>query len=293
MNDVPIIAYYNGNISTLDDVKVSPCDRAHMFGDAVYECMRVYNGQVFIMHEHMARLSASLRALSINLNIDITEEISKNIACNGVIEGMVYVQISRGSAPRNHSFYNCALTPNILLYAKHFAEHPTKADQQNGIKAITHDDLRWARCDIKTTNLLANCLIQTHANQNGAVEALLFRNGMLTEATASNVFLLKNETYLTPPLSNFILPGTRRKFLLERLKATGRNVIERPIEKAEIMSADEIFITSTIKEVVPVIEVDNQPIGKGIVGNHAQFALGLLKEATQVRKDVGVAALTA
>ncbi len=279
MNESTIIAFFNGEACPLDELKVPANDRGYLFADAVYEVLRVYDGQAFLIAEHIARLANSLRALCIEVNVDIAVEIQRCIAVNNVFEGMVYLQISRGAAPRNHSFDKLSLTPNILMYAKRFLEHPSKRDQINGIKAITHEDLRWSRCDIKTTNLLANCMIQTGAFQHGASEAILLRNDLVTEGTSSNIFLVKDGTYCTPPLSQFILPGTRRKLVLDRLRATGRKVIERQIEKTEIAYADEIFITSTVKEIVPIIEVDQKPVGKGVIGNHAQFALGLIKDA--------------
>lgn len=279
MNELKIIASFNQQDRLLDEVLVPVGDRAFMFGDAVYEVLRVYDGQAFLLSEHMARLSSSLRSMRINFEQDLSDEIIRNIAINQVLEGMVYLQISRGEAPRSHSFHKLVPKPNTLIYTKSFPDHPSKLEQTIGIKAITHEDLRWSRCDIKTTNLLANCLIQTHAHDCGAAEALLIRNGMLTEGTSCNVFLVKDQTYLTPPLSNHVLAGTRRKLLLDRLKATGRKVVERPVDKSELFLADEIFITSTVKEIVPVIELDDKPVGRGYVGNHAKFAQGLIKDA--------------
>ncbi len=280
MSEQKIIAEFNGNEVYLDELKVPVTDRAYMFGDAVYEVMRVYRGQVFLFEAHLARLANSLRAMHMEVSLaDLREKVTRNIAANSASDAMVYLQISRGTASRNHSFHDAALIPNVLIYTKTFTKHPAKAEQLAGIKAITHIDLRWSRCDIKTVNLLANCLMQTYANEQGAAEAILIRDDMITEGSTSNVFLVKDGVYFTPPLSNFILPGTRRQFVIDRLRAAGCTVDERMLAHSMIADADEIFITSTVKEIIPVIEVDQVAIGTGNAGHHTRFAQRLMDHA--------------
>ena len=220
-----IIAYFNGQEILLDELKVSANDRAYIFGDAIYEVLRVYRGQPMIINAHMNRLKNSLKAIGM-AELDLTEQILRNISLNKIIEGMVYVQVSRGSAPRVHSFYKLDLSPNILIYAKAFTEHPSENDAKNGISAITHEDIRSSICHIKTINLLPNCLLQTKAHEQGASEAILHRGEIITEGTSCNVFMVKNNSIFTPPLSHAVLPGTRRQFLIDNFKIP---VIEREI----------------------------------------------------------------
>lgn len=273
-----IIAHYNGMDMPLHDVKIPILDRAYLFGDAVYEVLRIYRGVPFLFHEHLARLKNSLDAMAINYSGDIAALVEKNIADNNIVEGMVYIEISRGVAQRNHSFYKLSLNPSIVIYCTHFPEHPSERDFARGISAITHDDIRWGLCRIKTVNLLANCLIQTKAHARDCSEALLLRDGKLTEGTSSNVFVVKNNEFITPPLSDHILPGTRRAFLIRELRRANKIVIERDLYKHELFDADEIFITSSIKEVLPVIFLDENPIGRG-VGENATFARRLIDNA--------------
>lgn len=263
-------AFYNGQTLPLDQVKVSVNDRSYVFGDGVYEVLRVYQGRPMILAAHMNRLKNSLKAIKIK-EMDLSDQILANIELNNIVEGMVYVQVSRGTAPRVHSFYNLDLSPNVLIYSKSFTSHPSEQDAQNGISAITHEDLRSSHCNIKSINLLANCLIQSKANEQGALEAILIRAGFVCEGTSSNVFLVKDGQIFTPPLSGAVLPGTRRAFLIEALKKD-REVIERPIKQEELYSADEVFITSTIKEAVGVIKIDGKSIDQAQVGPITKLA---------------------
>lgn len=276
----PIIAFFNKQPVPLDELRVPVTDRAYLFGDAVYEVLRVYNGRAFLFEKHMARLARSLREVLItNANVThIAEDILSNIAVNHVREGMVYVQVSRGCAPRNHSFFNEPLTPSILIYTKPFNEHPALTEAQKGMSAITHDDIRWGRCDIKTINLLANCLAQSEAFRRGCKEAILCRHDLVTEGSSCNVFLARNDTVITPSLDN-ILPGTRRDFLINAFRAEGVSVEERPVNKAELFIADEIFVSSTIKEVIAVTNLDGHAVGQGGVGPMVKRAQGFFADA--------------
>lgn len=275
-----IIASFNGQTLPLDELTVSVNDRAYVFGDGVYEVMRVYQGRPMIIDAHMKRLKNSLSAIQIK-DLDLKQEILANIALNQISEGMVYLQVSRGTAPRTHSFHDLDLTPNVLIYSKAFEESPAEKDAKNGFIAITHEDLRSSHCNIKSINLLANCLIQTKANQQGANEAILFRGDFITEGTSCNVFIVKDSVIATPPLSGAVLPGTRRAFLINALKKQ-HQVEERPIKVAELFTADEVFITSTIKEAVGVIKIDQKLINQGQVGPITKKARELiLNEGSQ------------
>lgn len=268
-----ILAIWNGHSCPLDEVSISPLDRGYVFGDGVYEVVRIYQGRPFLFDEHLERLRSSLLKISIANVSGIADDILRNIDQNAIIEGMIYLQITRGTAPRMHSYSDLNLKPNVLIYGKHFAKHPAAEDAARGIKAITLPDQRWGRCDIKSLNLLANCMAQSDANTKGCIEALLFRNNaMLSEGSSSNVFIVKDGAYHTPPLSNEILPGTRRNFLIKELKKANLTVYERPIAKSEVLQADEIFITSSIREATPVVTIDDRPVGTGSVGALAKLA---------------------
>lgn len=273
-----IYASYNREIGLLDELKIPLDDRAFQFGDGIYEVLRVYQGKPFLFDSHMQRLKRSLKEMGIEEYNDITRDILSIIALNDITEGMVYIQISRGTAPRLHSFHNLSLKPNVLIYAKPFLTHPAAKEIDQGMTAITHDDLRWGRCDIKSLNLLPNCMAQSHAHKMGAHEAILIRDGLLTEGSTCNVFIVKNGVVSTPPLLANILPGTRRAFVIEALKKAEQKVEERPIKKDELYDADEVFITSSIKEVAAVIMLDQKTIGQGTPGAIAKLAHKLMMD---------------
>jgi D-alanine transaminase len=275
-----VLASFNKQIVPLDELTISVNDRAYLFGDGVYEVLRVYKSRPFLLVEHMNRLARSLSAIGISGVGSLTADILSIISLNHIDEGMVYVQISRGTAPRVHSFHNLSLQPNILMYAKPFYEHPAAMDAKTGINAITHEDIRWGRCDIKSIGLLANCLAQSKAHQIGAQEAILIRENNVTEGSSSNVFIVKNKIIKTPPLSQHILPGTRRQFLINALSEHGYQVEEDNITKDELLLADEVFITSSIKEAIAVIKVDQHPINNQNLGPVAKHARALILQAS-------------
>lgn len=262
MDEPMVWALHNGALVALDELMVPVNDRAYMFGDAVYEVLRIYDGRPFLFAEHLKRLKNSLEAMSISGVLDMAANVLSIIKQNRVQEGMVYVQISRGVAPRNHSFHNLNLKPTIFMYAKPFLVSPIRDEEFLGIKAITHEDIRWAHCHIKTVNLLPNCLVQTKAHGLGAADAIFIRDGLVTECTSSNVFCVKDNVITTPPLSRYILPGIRRQFAIDNLKIQGYVVLEEPIAREKLYDADEVFITSTIKEAIPITSIDDHPIGK-------------------------------
>lgn len=272
------IAYWNEHAIKLSDLRIPVMDRAFFFGDAVYEVISIYGKKPFLFDEHLSRLNRSLALVGIKCDHDFQGQIVKNIQENNIDHGMVYVQVSRGTAPRVHGFNNLAISPNILIYSKSAQGLTTEEDFQKGIEAITHEDLRWGRCDIKSTNLLANCLAQTEAQQKGAKEALLIRKDLgLTEGTSCNVFIVRDKEIATPPLSNFILPGTVRNHLIQLLKAHNIEVAERPIQKPELFSAQEVFITSTTREALGVVSIDKEKIGNGTIGPLTKYSRELIR----------------
>lgn len=283
MGESVVWALHDGVLVPLDELKVPVNDRAYMFGDAVYEVLRIYNGRPFLFAQHLKRLKNSLDAMGINGVVDVSADILSIIEQNRVQEGMVYVQISRGVAPRNHSFYNLNLKPSIFMYAKPFLVSPIREEEFLGIRAITHEDIRWAHCHIKTVNLLPNCLVQTKAHEMGAHDAIFIRDGLVTECTSSNIFCVKDNVISTPPLSRYILPGIRRQFTIDRLKMHGFVVHEEPIQRERLYNADEIFITSTIKEAIPITTIDDHHIGKSCPTFAPLVRKILLEEAHQAK----------
>lgn len=268
-----IIAFYNNKNMLLSDISISVEDRSYLFGDGVYEVLRVYNKKPFLLEEHLLRLYSSLEKIDIKIDLNLKDEILNNIEVNNITEGMVYVQISRGTAPRTHSFHGLELNANVLIYSKHFFKHPAEEDIKRGVSAITHPDLRWYRCDIKSLNLLPNCMAQSKANAVGAKEAILYRDdGVVTEGSATNVFLVKDGVLKTPVKNNLILPGVTRQFIIDSLKIKGIEVREQKIYKKELFDADEIFITSSTKEAMSITKIDDYPVGNGDVGDMAILA---------------------
>lgn len=272
MPNLQSIGLYNGKEVALDNLMVPYNDRAFMFGDAVYEVLRVYRQKPFLYEQHLRRLSRSLDALSMPSVPDIKIQIDTCIAVNHIEEGMVYVQISRGNIDRSHSFHGLRLKPNVLVYAKPFLAHPAEKERACGMTVITYQDMRWGRCDIKTVNLLPNCLAQSFAHKSGVDDAILIRDGLVTEACSANVFVVKNNLVKTAPLHANILPGIRRQLVIEHLRSVDIEVQEVSVEQEELYLADEVFITSTIKEAVGVVKIDNKPIGLGVVGPITKLA---------------------
>lgn len=275
-----IIANWNAKNCLLSELLIPVEDRAFFFADAVYEVISVYHGRAFLFDEHLARLKRSMKALELVSSIDFRSLINNNIKANQISHGMVYLQVSRGTAARMHSFNDLTIQPNILVYAKSAAQLTSETDFNQGISAITHEDQRWSRCDIKSTNLIANCMAQTTAIKRGAKEAILIRHGLgVTEGSSSNIFMVKNKRFITPPLSNYILAGTVREHLLKLLNTHGHAYEERSITQDELYTADELFITSTTREALGVIKLDNRAVGKGQVGPFTKLARKLIIES--------------
>ncbi len=262
MNDS--ICYLDGRFVRLRDAKVSVLDRGFIFGDGVYEVIPVFGGIPFRLPEHLRRLSASLAAAMIDnplSNEAWTSICTRVVGDNRGADQSLYVQVTRGVAPRNHVLTE-RVTPTVFVMCSELVI----PEQPEPITAVTMDDLRWARCDIKSTSLIANVIAREYAARRGAGEAIFVRNGIVTEGAASNVFVAHGDVIRTPPLSHDILPGITRDLLCELL-AEGPTVIRQsPVSEAELRSADEIWVTSSSRELVPVVALDDEPVGDGRVG---------------------------
>jgi len=259
--------YLNGEFMPLEDAKISVLDRGFIFGDGVYEVIPVYSRHPFRLAEHLARLQASLDAIRLPNPLDgakWAELVGKIIAGNPWEDQGVYLQITRGVAKRDHAFPK-GLKPTVFLMASELVT-PSADLMKSGAKAIVLPDFRWLRCDIKSTSLLGNCLLRTLAADEGCAEAILVRDGELTEASASNVFVVKNGTVLAPPKSRLILPGITYDVVLEILRGNAIPHEVRPVKEGELRSADEIWVTSSSREVLPITTLDDKPVGSGKPG---------------------------
>lgn len=259
--------YLNGEFMPIEDAKISVLDRGFIFGDGVYEVIPTYSRRPFRLAEHLARLQSSLDAIRLPNPHDgakWSELVGKIIAGNPWDDQNVYLQITRGVARRDHAFPK-GIRPTVFLMASELVT-PSADLMKSGAKAVVLADFRWLRCDIKSTSLLGNCLLRTLAADEGCAEAILVRDGELTEASASNVFVVKSGTVLAPPKSHLILPGITYDVVLEILRDNAVPHAIRPVREDELRSADEIWVTSSSREVLPITTLDGKPVGSGKPG---------------------------
>jgi D-alanine transaminase len=257
---------YHDQIVEKDSVHISPDDRGYYFGDGVYEVFRVYNGALFAKEAHFQRLQRTAEATKIQLPYSVVEleaKLEALLLIEQIIEGTVYVQITRGVAPRAHPFPKLAL-PVVYAYCSE-VKRPLHTMTQ-GISAITLPDIRWLRCDLKTLNLLANVLAKQEALDAGTNEAILHRDGLVTECSASNIMIVKNGVIKTHPANHLILHGVTRAIVLKLAVDHKLPIIEEPFDLDELRSADEVFITGTTVEITPVIEINHQKVAEGNIG---------------------------
>lgn len=256
-----MIVYLNGEFLPQEEAKLSPFDRGFMFADGVYEVIRSYNGNLFRYEDHLDRLRRSLSSIKLEYDLsstkDIIHQLMKSINLDNN-ESLIYLQITRGvSVPRSHKFPK-SFVPTIFIFATQIKEND--ADRKNGISIITLEDLRWKRCDIKSVSLLPTVLANEEANKKGAREAILFREGLITEGTHANFFAVKDETVYTAPEGNQILSGITRKTVLELCKQLDIQTLEEFIKTDELKTFEEFFVTSTTKEITPVIKIDSSTV---------------------------------
>jgi D-alanine transaminase len=246
---------------------VSVLDRGFIFGDGVYEVIPAYQGNLFRLNEHLARLQNSLDAIRIKnpyTNDQWQNMLAELVTKNGGGDLSVYLQVTRGSAQRDHAL-PANVEPTVFAMANPL-QPPKPQDLQNGIKAITTVDDRWLNCHIKAISLLPNVLLRQKAIDAGATEAILLRNGEATEGAASNLFIVENNVLITPPNGPCLLPGITRDVILELAQKAHISCKEAPISEQQLREADEIWITSSTKEIMPVTSLDNEPVGNGKPG---------------------------
>lgn len=279
------LADWNGEILPLAQARVSVLDRAFLFGDAVYEAMRIYDGRLFLSDRHFARLERNLRELRIRCDVRRVQRRSKDLLkASGVRDGLLYIQITRGAgAKRTHAFPPDSVTPNELIYAANYSDgDPHRAERATGVAAVTHPDLRWARRDVKSVNLLGNCLAAEAAKQAGAYEAILYDpDGSITEGTHCSVFAATGGRLRTSPLGPHILPGVTRGFVLELAELERIPVDPIGVRTDELDVLDEVFLTGTSTEVLAVTTIDGRPVGSGAPGPIARRLYGAFQRAVQ------------
>ena len=259
--------FLNGEYMPIELARVPVLDRGFLFGDGLYEVIPVYSRRPFRLNQHLARLQDGCDAIKLANPHDLTrwgEIIGRVIESNPWEDQAIYLQVTRGVFKRDHVFPK-DIKPTVFVMANPLVT-PSPAAVENGLPAITAQDFRWTRADIKSVSLLGNCMLRSMADDAGCIEAILLREGMLTEASVSNVFIVQGEKVITPPKSNLMLPGTTYDVVLELL-ASGKVSHEvRPVTEAELRAADEIWLTSSSKEVLAVNALDGKPVGNGKPG---------------------------
>lgn len=258
-------AYLNGRWLALSQAQVSVLDRGFLFGDGIYEVVPVYSRKPFAWAEHLGRLQRSLSELSL---AQATADIDWHSIVQGLIERaptddqFIYLQVTRGVARRDHSFPRPAVPPTVFAMVSPL-KRPAAADREVGLKAVRMPDQRWLRCDIKSVALLGNVLAREAAVAQGAHEAILFRDGLLTEGAASNIWVVRQGRLLSPPRSNQLLAGIRMAILPRLAEAVGVPFESRAISEAEVVGADELLMSSATKEVLPITQLDGRAVGQG------------------------------
>ena len=275
-------AYFNGEFLPREDVRVSPDDRGFLFSDGVYEVLRAYGGRLFEVERHVDRLACSLAAMRIGgvSAADLAPVFHDLLARNDLsaADALVYLQVTRGAAPRTHRYPDPPVPPTVYAYAWAFSPDHAAED---GARAITVPDQRWARCDIKTVALIPNCMANEQARNAAAAEAIFVRDGVALEGTHTNLFAVFRGVVRTSPLTNYILPGVTRAVVLELCGEAGFEVAEEPIFADELYRADEIFVVGTTAEVTPIVDLDDRAIGSGRPGVFALDLLRRLRERAQ------------
>lgn len=261
------LANWNGELMPLSQVRVSVLDRAFLFGDAIYEVIRIYHGKPFLFEDHVSRLARNIAKMNLQADAEkISSRIQETITNSDVVSGIVYVQVTRGVAPRTHRYPDPAPTTNQLIYVAEFQD-PYEELRVSGAHVITQSDLRWKRCDIKSVNLLANCMAAEAAHEAGCSDALLVNEkGELVEGTRTSLFGVRSGTVLTAPLGINILPGITRKLLMELVETTGLEIVEETLHSERLSDIDELFLTGTTTEILPITKVDDNQVGDGTVG---------------------------
>lgn len=289
----PLPCYLNGEFTLLPDAKISVMDRGFIFGDGVYEVVPTYGGQLFRFAEHMARLDRSLAELRIANPLtsaqwaEVAQQLMATFAtAQGVgtdaLDQLIYIQITRGVALRDHVMPT-GITPTVFVMTNTM-KLPTEAQRSQGVACVTADDFRWAKAHIKSTSLLGAVFARQISFDAGALETVMFRDGFLSEAAASNVWVVKGGKVLGTPKDSLVLEGIRYGLIEEICRARGIPFELRRVSREEVENADELLLSSATKEVLPVTLLDGRPVGSGRPGPvYAQLIAGYSEAKAQSR----------
>lgn len=282
------IVYLDGAYIPKGDAMVSVDDRGFLFGDGVYEVTPCYEGVPFQLDRHLDRLRGGLAWMRIDFDVSALEPVTRRLLADNDLTGaetsLVYVQITRGVAPRAHPFPSEPVTPTVYAFAKAWTRPPPERWEQ-GFRAITVPDRRWSRVDVKTIALLPNVLAYQEGVEAGVDDVIQVRDGIALEGAHNNFFAVLDGTVVTHPRTNLVLPGVTRGLVIELARKNGIPIDERPIGVEELPAADELFFTGTTSEIKPTVEVDGRPVGDGTVGPITKaLHKGFRREVDRVRR---------
>ncbi len=259
--------YLNGQFMPLEDARIPVLDRGFIFGDGVYEVIPAYSRHPFRLQEHLRRLQASLESIRLpnpHSAAEWSRLIHRLIELNEAGDQSVYLHVTRGVAKRDHAF-PVGVAPTVFMMSNPLST-PPRQQVEKGVGVVTAADNRWLRCDIKAISLLPNVLLRQLAIDTDCVEAVLIRDGLLTEGAASNIFVVRSGILLTPPKSNLMLPGVTYDVVLELAQADSIRCEVRAVKESELREADEAWLTSSTKEVLAITRLDGKPVGDGKPG---------------------------
>ena len=262
------VVYINGEYLPQSQAKVSVLDRGFLFGDGVYEVIPVFSGKPLRLNKHLERMQRSMNRVLLEnpLTQEQWQEIFQTLLdSNPGGDRSIYLQVTRGAAPVRDLSISVDVEPTVFVMVNDI-KPVDFAGLENGIEAVTVDDFRWKACDIKSISLIANVMIRLRANELNVMDAVMVRDGLVTEGTASNIFVVHKGIISTPPKSDCLLPGITRDLVIELARANGFKLEERDINQDELETADEIWLTSSTREIAPVVKLDDHVIGDGVAG---------------------------
>ena len=264
---MPDIGYFNGRFFPLEEIAISPDDRGFLFGDGIYEVVRAYHGVPAFWEEHYARLVRSAKEIRLPFRIEpqtFHSLLLTGLQQSGYAEGKIYIQLTRGVAPREHGF-PLNVEPTVFFSFREMKPLPIEIIRE-GVKAITVPDIRWDRCDIKSLNLLPNVLAKQEAQEANVFEAIFLRGGLVIEGATSNIFIVKSGQLRTPERNNFVLSGVTQQQVIKLAQDRGQKIKFDQLTLDALYQADEVFLVGTTIEVLPVVNVDEQTIYNGAPG---------------------------
>ena len=275
------IIFLNGDFISKSNAQISVMDRGFLFGDGVYELIPIYNGKIFLIDKHLSRLENSLKLINMESNfteiVNIKGTIEHLIQTNNYKNVFIYIHITRGIQNQRQHIYPSEIKPTVLIMGEQYPSF-TLEQINKGFKACIQNDYRWAKSNIKSISLLGNVLLKNLAAEQGMFETILMKNNKLTEGSASNVFIVKDQIIQTPKLSNELLPGVTRSLIIGLLQDKNIQVKECDISADDVKNADEVWCSSSTNEVVPIVNIDGNQINRGSVGDITLKTYQLVKD---------------